>query len=66
MRKDKKLMARVRSADAKKKCRAWLDMARSLAKAGKPEVARKYYRRILDEFGDTRYAQTARNEMARL
>lgn len=66
LRKDKKLMARYRSADAKKKCRAWLDMARSLAKAGKPEVARKYYQRVLDKFGDTKYAETARSEMARL
>lgn len=66
LKKDKKIMAKVRRAEAKKKCTAWLDMARSLAKAGNPAAARKYYQRILDGFGDSPYADTARIEMARL
>ncbi|MCZ6697823.1 MAG: hypothetical protein O7D94_02705 [Planctomycetota bacterium] len=41
-------------------------MARSLAKAGNPDGARKYYKRIIKNFGESSYAETAKGEMAKL
>lgn len=63
---DEKIMTAVRDAEAEKKCGGWLEMARNLAKAGKDEGARKYYKRIIGEFGDSTFAETARKEMAEL
>ncbi len=66
IRKNKRIMTAMRNAEAKKKCTAWLDMARSLAKAGNPGSARKYYKRIIKNFGESSYAETAKVEMAKL
>lgn len=66
IRKSKRIMTAIRDAEAKKKCTAWLDMARSLVKAGNPEGARKYYGRIVKNFGESSYAETAKAEMANL
>src|SRR5262245_47286911 len=63
---DKTIAAAIHEGEAKKKCSAWLQMARGLAKNGKTEQARKKYQQIIDEFGDTTYAETAREEMAQL
>ncbi len=66
IRKSKRIMTAIRDAEAKKKCTAWLDMARSLAKVGNPVGARKYYKRIIKNFGESSYAETAKVEMAEL
>lgn len=64
MRADKAIMREIRLAEAKKKCESWLRMARQLKESGNVEGARKYYQRIVNEFGDTPYADTARKELA--
>lgn len=64
--RSKRIMTAIRDAEAKKKCTAWLSMARSLVKAGNHDAARKYYNRVIKNFGDSSYAETAKVEMARL
>ncbi|MEK7324526.1 MAG: tetratricopeptide repeat protein [Chloroflexota bacterium] len=59
-------MAAVADGDMRKKCEDWLQMARTLAKSGKNEEAAKYYKKVMDEFPDSTFAQTARAEMAGL
>jgi tetratricopeptide (TPR) repeat protein len=63
---DKEIMAGIQEADAKKKCENWLDMARALAKSGKETEAAKYYKRVIDEFPQSSYAETARRELSKL
>jgi TolA-binding protein len=63
---NKRIMAKVRHAEAKKKCESWLQLARALARDDKRAQARKYYRRIIKEFPDTEYAEVARGEMVSL
>ena len=41
-------------------------MARGLVRNGKKDQARTYYQKILDEFGDTSFAKTAKEEMDQL
>ena len=41
-------------------------MARSLARAGGHKGARRYYRKVIDGYPDTKYAKTAQEEMDRL
>ncbi len=63
---DKAIMAAVTEGDRRKKCEDWLQMARTLAKSGKNEEAAKYYKKVMDEFPGSTFAQTARTEMAGL
>ena len=41
-------------------------MARSLARAGGNNGARRYYRKVIEGYPDTKYVKTAREEMDRL
>jgi len=66
VKNDKTIKAELRTAEADKKCPSLLKLARDLNKNGKPDSARKYYQRIIDEYGDTSYAETARKELAEL
>ena len=66
LRNDKTIGKEIREAEAAKKCKGWLQMARGLTKNGKPEAARKYYEKIIDQFGDTSFAVTAKEELAKL
>jgi len=66
LRTDKTIGKEIREAEAAKKCKGWLQMARGLVKNGKPEQARKYYERIIENYGDTSFAETAKKEMAKL
>lgn len=63
---DKSMMASVAESDAKTKCEDWLQTARMLAKSGKSEEAAKYYKKVIDQFPDSTYAQTAQAELAGL
>lgn len=63
---DKAIMAAVAEGDMRKKCEDWLQMARTLAKGGKNEEAAKYYKKVLDDYPESTFAQTARAEMAGL
>lgn len=44
----------------------WLKVARQMAAAGKPDLARKYYQRILDRYPESKIAATARKELDKL
>jgi TolA-binding protein len=66
IRANKKIMAKVRHAEEQKKCESWLERARASAKDGKKSEATKHYKKIIKEFPDTPYADTARREMADL
>ena len=63
---DAKLYNQIRDAKAERKCPGWLTMARSYVKMGKPEKAKGYYQKIVETYPDSSYAQTAREELARL
>jgi tetratricopeptide (TPR) repeat protein len=55
-----------RQAEQQKQAGNWLSMARSLAKAGNHDGARKYYQRIIDECPDSPEAAVAKRELAGL
>jgi tetratricopeptide (TPR) repeat protein len=66
LKADKVVQAAVREAEAKKKCDNWLQLARTLAKSGKTDEARSYYERVIKEFPDSSFADTAKQEMSAL
>lgn len=66
LRADAKIMAQVRTDELKKECEDWLEMARSLAKSGDQKAAADYYDRIIDKYPDSKYAETAAEEKAKL
>jgi tetratricopeptide (TPR) repeat protein len=66
LRSDKKIMAKVREAEEKSDCENWLQMARNLARSGKKGEAIEYYERIIKEYPESEYAQTAEKERAKL
>lgn len=66
IRKNPEAMAAVRNAETRNNCENWLQLARNLVSAGKEEEAAKYYKKILDQYPDSSYAETAKREMAKL
>jgi thiol-disulfide isomerase/thioredoxin len=66
LRADDQIMAQVRTAERKKECEDWLEMARGLAKSGDQKAAADYYDRIIDKYPDSKYAETAAEEKAKL
>lgn len=66
LRTDKTIGKEIREAEAAKKCKGWLQMARSMVKNGKPDAARKYYQNIIEQYPDTSFAETAKAELAKL
>ena len=64
--KDPTLVQRANNAAAEGKAKGMLSMARNYATAGKPDVARKKYQEIIDQFPGTTFAADARKEMAAL
>lgn len=61
--------ARARAAYERKAARdagPWLTVARRLVGEKKPDVARKYYERVLDRFPGSEVARAARDELAQL
>jgi len=63
LRGDKNIATEMREAEAARKCNGWLQMARGMVKNGKPDSARKYYQKIIEEYGDTSFARIAKEEM---
>ena len=41
-----------------------MGLAQSYKSAGRPELAKKKYQEVIDQFPDTSYAETARKEQA--
>lgn len=66
MQNDPSFSKEVRETAAAKKCKGWLQTARSLAKNDRVDEARRYYKRIIDEFPNTSFAETAQAEMDKL
>jgi len=56
----------VKAAEAAKKCKGWLQTARNLAKSDRIEEAKRYYKRIIFQYPDTEYAETAKIELDKL
>jgi thioredoxin-like negative regulator of GroEL len=59
----KEIKAKKAEAKKQRETANWLRMARSLAKAGRYEAAKKNYKRIIDKYPDSEEAQTAELEM---
>ena len=66
MQKDPSFAKDVRETAAAKKCKGWLQTARGLVKNDRIDEARRYYKRIIDEFPNTSFAETAKTEMDKL
>jgi tetratricopeptide (TPR) repeat protein len=63
---DRDVRVAVQEARAGKKCKLWLSMAREMTEKGDVGRAREYYERIVSEFPESSFAQTARQEAASL
>jgi S1-C subfamily serine protease len=48
---------------ADRECKQWMNMAENYRKAGKGELAREYFRKIIDKYPGTDYATQARTAM---
>jgi transglutaminase-like putative cysteine protease len=59
-------IAAIQKAKATKRCKNWLEMARSLAKVGDIAGARRYYQRVLDECTESPHAEAAGHEVQTL
>lgn len=66
LKSDPEIGAKIREAEAGKKCKGWLQFARDAAKNGDNDRARGYYERIIKEFPESSFAKTAREEMESL
>lgn len=66
MNKNEGLMGYVRDHKAESICKPLLTQAGNFARSGQNSKARELYRRILDEFGDTVWADEAARRMALL
>ena len=66
LKNNKEAQAAIKKAEMKKNCENLLQLARNLAKGGKDEEAAKQYQKIIDEYPDTPYAETALREIASL
>jgi TolA-binding protein/peroxiredoxin len=60
------LMGHVRDYEASKTCDPLMAQARAFEKVGRYARARALYRQIIDDFGDTIYADLAAEQLARL
>lgn len=66
MKADAAIMSAIRTEEANKNAKRWLDMAKTLADNGAENDAIRYYRKITEKYPDSDYAETARKELARL
>ncbi len=65
IRADDKIMTQVKAALEKRDCEEWLSMARAYVKNGNKKDAIEYYERIVKEYPESEYAETAREELER-
>jgi peroxiredoxin len=66
MREDKDIAAKLSEQEARDKCEDLLEKARKAAENGDIPKAKKYYERIIEGYGQTKYAATARKELKAL
>lgn len=66
MEANETVMGYVRDHKASRDCEAWLFQARAYESVGKPNQAKSLYRRILDEYTNTIYADQAAERLAQL
>jgi len=66
LKADPKVQAAYRKQKAERDCRNWLDLADNLLKAGKTEKAKAYLQKILDTYGNTEWADQAKERLAKL
>ncbi len=60
IRSDKTLMAQITNQAAEKDCKGWLSMARNFLRAGMPEKATPYLRKVLETYPDSEFADQAK------
>ena len=63
---DEQLAAQIREQKATRQAVGWLSIARSYARIGRDARARTFYKKIVEAYPGTRYAETARQEMQNL
>lgn len=66
LKSDKAVQGKIKAARAEKDCKAWMALAENYAKAGMNAKAREYFTKIVDNYGDTEWADTARTRLAEL
>jgi len=66
IKSNERIMAKIRDAEAKKKCESLLATARMFVSNGKIKEAKEHYQRIVDEYPDTSYAEEAEEKLATL
>ena len=64
MRADPDLMKRLHADAAESDCKGWLSMARNFIKAGMPEKAEPYLKKVIETYPKTDYADEARKMLA--
>ena len=62
--KDPAFVKRANEANAGGKAKGMIGLAQSYKRSGKPELAKKKYQEVIDQFPDTSYAETAKKELA--
>lgn len=66
MKADARVMREVTDFKASKDCKEWIASARTYIAARKYETAKKLLRRVMDEYPDSKYAEEALQELAKL
>ena len=64
LKADKRICAAVRTKEAARECRVWLNLADNYIRVGKPARAKEYLERIVAKYGDTDWAAKARERLA--
>ena len=64
LRADKKVQSLIATEQRDADCKGWLGMARNYTDSERPDLAKRYFQKVIDTYPDTPYAQTARKELA--
>ena len=62
----RKTLAALRSQQAGRHCRVWLNLADNYIRAGRADRAKPYLKKIIDRYGDTDWADGARRRLRKL
>ena len=60
MKADEKVATTIEDKEAARKCKAWLGMAENYIRAGKKKAAVPYLKKVIERYGNTKYAEQAR------
>lgn len=63
---DEQIAAQIREQKATRQAVGWLSIARSYARIGRDARASTFYKKVVEAYPDTRYAESARQEMQNL